>query len=816
MLRTDVKKMRFDRFSADGTVVATAFCALFLALGATVHYGWWHSTVWAHPSVGLRFYILVGVLFLSFLTSLTMGQKWPVILFPLGLLAANGGFGAISSVVWIWMSALCLGRLVADGLRARVPDGHTATIAALGFASLSTAISVLSHFPVNRPVIYFVLLALPVAYRWRYLLSAVSGILVALTNKDGQSSLGERVGVATVMSGVTLCVILTLLPDVGHDALSTHLNIPVRMLESAQWKFDVREYVWAVMPFGVDWLYVPAYFFGGELAARLLNTSFLFSTAVLIFQVVARTGGRSVGLLCAAILLTLPISNLEINTLFIECGLAYFFCVIFVEAVWAESGFPGQWVVLGGLVGFSCAIKLPALLLLPFVLGSAIIAVGNKKFESVSMKSVVPAVAIFIVFCSAPYVVAWYKTGNPVFPFFNQIFKSPYFDSGAAFTNPIYVKNIGVESVWESTLKSEVFGEFGNSGALGLFALVAMPTAFAAALLRRHVVAFAALITLLGYSYLIFRNQAYLRYVFPVVSLALMLLGWSLSLDARRRSVDWLLFTLVIVNVLRWPVGHWTLAPFEVDWAWSAEARDRYFSRSQPAALAGQILAKLKSESGKRIALFGVVPAYAYFPSGTVADVWHSWPFWRAAVGELSLRPRLARASIDIVVFPVGTGWRFEREAIDLSDELFSIDGVRVGRVKPEALFGVETIPVTKPALDIEGWHAQTHRRDNEGVWASVSAPVIRVVDVGGRTSFFLSTSVRCAKSQLFRSQINWLDDKGNIIRPDIAVHQCSGDVASVKRVIRVPDGARSAVVLGSSHDDREVEFLEISLKAPG
>ena len=38
------------------------------------------------------------------------------------------------------------------------------------------------------------------------------------------------------------------------------------------------------------------------------------------------------------------------------------------------------------------------------------------------------AVALGAAIAAPPYVTAWVKAGNPVFPYFNDVFRSPHYD----------------------------------------------------------------------------------------------------------------------------------------------------------------------------------------------------------------------------------------------------------------------------------------------------------------------------------------------------------------------------------------------------
>ena len=79
-----------------------------------------------------------------------------------------------------------------------------------------------------------------------------------------------------------------------------------------------------------------------------------------------------------------------------------------------------------------------------------------------------------------PYAYAWRITGNPVFPYFNGIFKSPLFPV-TNFESSLYPGGISVRDFFDLTFASGHYLE-GGDGALGF----AVPLLLPAGLLRRR------------------------------------------------------------------------------------------------------------------------------------------------------------------------------------------------------------------------------------------------------------------------------------------------------------------------------------------
>jgi hypothetical protein len=354
---------------------------------------------------------------------------------PLLLYAGAAGLGPVVAVVWFWSCATSIGAYLITATRqgkAPLTDSFwSIRHAAVGFAVCGALIATLAHYPVCSPLVFlglFSALAIAAAQALQRQGVSVMPVKPGLTRNY---SWNDSLLTAMLLLGVTMVVTVTLLPDVGHDALSFHLNVPARMLASGLWRFDVTEYVWAVMPFGADWLYVPPYFLGGEQAARLMNSSFLLGLSYAAYRML--TGvleiSKLTSLAMPSILLTLPLAMLEVGSAYIEAPLAFFFMLALTEIAGEKSASAqptGRWIVLGVLAGYICAIKLPGVLLIPLLGLLALWRAYEGKFERYRWSSLLLGFGVFLLFSVPTYLVAWYKTGNPVFPFFNSLFKSPF------------------------------------------------------------------------------------------------------------------------------------------------------------------------------------------------------------------------------------------------------------------------------------------------------------------------------------------------------------------------------------------------------
>jgi len=110
-----------------------------------------------------------------------------------------------------------------------------------------------------------------------------------------------------------------------------------------------------------------------------------------------------------------------------------------------------------------------------------------------------------LVACSAPpYAVAWAKTGNPVFPFLNERFRSPLLPAGAEIRDSRFHRPLTWRTAYDLTFHTNLYYE-GQRGSFGFQQMIFAALAIAAALVvRRRAVVAAAGIALVA-SFLILR-----------------------------------------------------------------------------------------------------------------------------------------------------------------------------------------------------------------------------------------------------------------------------------------------------------------------
>ena len=488
-------------------------CSIAVCIAVTL---WGLSnSVWSHrESVSLNF---AGVSLIAICAGSRLYGRPPLVVGAgcLSLLAlASGAVWPLVVAVWFAVASTLLGSWV---LRAFGADAGSWTRGLLIGAGLyGTTAGLLAHFPVNYPGLYAFALVVPVL---------VNRQLVATWMSAGAEWL-SRLRCTPVSNTHWLDVFISmvaivhfavaLMPEVGHDALAMHLFVPGHLAQRHAWGFDAATYVWAVMPMLGDWLFSIGYMLGGETAARLINVGFIFLLGLLIRDLVIWARGTEVGARWAVLLfLSTPLTFAESSSLFIESVWASFIVagsLSLFKLISSDGRQRGDWMASGILFGSALATKAVtftalAVLLIPLMLKF------RGWFRRSSFRDMALAAVFFTGLGAVPYATAWALTGNPVFPFFNAVFASPFYPT-ENFQDTRFGSGVSWDVIYDATFHTGIFME-ALPGAVGFqWLLLFVPAILAALAFRRRRVlllfAVGSLTILLAFQF-----TAYLRYVFP-------------------------------------------------------------------------------------------------------------------------------------------------------------------------------------------------------------------------------------------------------------------------------------------------------------
>ncbi len=546
-----------------------------LALGIWSN-GLFRQPVWT-PS-GLR----ALVIFSGVYWALAWGApRYARILLPAAML-----LWAMISAGWLAGLSVILMIAGAYGFGSLVAAGPTAIAAGLGFYAVLT--SVLVRFPLHSRIPYWLLVA--------------AGLYLARHCRPTVRIHFLPFYLASIH------LLAALFPEVGSDSLSIRLTIPAWVETHGKWDFDPSHFSWSLMPMNGDWAFSFAYLLGGgESAARLLNLALILLTAWTIYGIARRFAGEEASLLAATLFLSTPVTYFLSGSLFVESFWTLMICAALAavagESLWLTAGF----------LGVAIASKLLAVIFAVPLAAAAIWKAVRRK----ALPAAAAAAVFTLVLGIPPYVEAWVKTGNPVFPLMNSVFRSPLFSTVMPVTDVRYPPALTWNFFWTATFASSRYLD-GHDGSLGFhYLLLILPACW---LWRRS--PWLARVTLAAATIsgaAILSQMGYLRYLLPALALSCAAFAFTIDTLRARRAA----FVIIGLNVYFLAASSFYTRDFWMP-PWS---RDAYLREAAPIRSLVEFLNK--EAPGQPVAFLDddVIAGLAGKPW---TASWHTWTFLAA------------------------------------------------------------------------------------------------------------------------------------------------------------------------------------------
>ena len=622
-------------------------------------YGFWSESLFEQETwspVGLDRLAQVGTVYM--LAAVAVYFWKPFFATPLFLLlAALYSFAAVGPlallcVLFFLCSSFLLGRLLFPGEGAL--DDLLALLLGIGIWML--LIGAAAHFPVNTPLTYLAALSIPFVVGRRLIRPGLGTVLSRF--RPQPISLSSYTALLLLLFVVLIHYLAALKPEVSHDGLSMHMVIASRLAAHSVWPFDVQEFVWAVMPMGGDWAFCGVYMLGGEYAARLLNLSFFLMIAGLVFVASRRWLPLAGALLLTALFATTPLVQLVTGSLFVENVWAVFVTAA-VLSLWKYHAThrTAYFVLAGVFLGCSMQVKYGSWALLPAALSLVVVEWKRaRRAGRTSSVALVTLPALLIVFAAPPYLTAFVETGNPVYPFLNNVFQSPYFDATRALRDIRWPVGLDWSTPYNITFRSGRYLE-SQAGSFGFQYLLFLPLSILLLLRRRSYLAAAALGIGLSYALLTCLYITYLRYLYPVLPLFMIVIAWvAAELRTREIRLYRLLQVLAVMGIFLngyfIPTAGWAHRDLYLNLFDQGEVA-RYIEKRAPQR---PLVEYLNTQvPGAKVAFFTDGPQIAPLEAAAVGGSWHFPEFLKRLRGARSaqdLYVLMEELSIEYFVAP--------------------------------------------------------------------------------------------------------------------------------------------------------------------
>lgn len=219
--------------------------------------------------------------------------------------------------------------------------------------------------------------------------------------------------------GLVGTLLTALAPVTDGDALCYHLQVPKLFLLAGSVGFepDLHE---TVYPLLVELLYAVALAFRGPVACRLLQWMLGLAFAGIVTALARPFLGARARWAGAIALLAPAISNGMTAPLNDVALAAYGNAAILAWTRQRESGRVRSTVLLGICAGLAIGVKYPALVLAGLIGLALLVAGRGGTRRRVGDAALYGLIAVLVGGCW--YLRAYHFTGNPVFPFFRQVF----------------------------------------------------------------------------------------------------------------------------------------------------------------------------------------------------------------------------------------------------------------------------------------------------------------------------------------------------------------------------------------------------------
>ena len=388
-------------------------------------------------------------------------------------------------------------------------SGSVAFTAMLGGVGvIAGLVGWLLPMPLHSAVAYLIAAILVLVAGRHRLREAGRPMLEGWSNAVAEQPLAAGFAVAII----GLAAVPSWLPTLNPDDNAAHLLMARDLLAGSYYRIDASSQVFAVAPWLNNVLHAMTTVLAGAEARSVIGLGWLLAGCVGAHRVAHLLGARGAfPWLAAALYASHPLTAYFGMTLQVDGASTA--VLLHLVASCIELKRDGAWSaspwLIGALCGMLAGLKISNGVYL-LVLGSWLIwhHVSSRQYRRLAL-----LLAFAGVIAGSSYFYATVITGNPLFPLFNGIFKSPYM-AAIDFSDPRWHVGVGIDTFWKLTFSTPSFMEsyIGAAGLSMLALLGAWVVSVASGGWRAALTAFA-----LATGLVVFLQVQYLRYIFPAM-----------------------------------------------------------------------------------------------------------------------------------------------------------------------------------------------------------------------------------------------------------------------------------------------------------
>ena len=475
----------------------------------------------------------------------------------------------------VWVTGICLiaigiGRLVLIRTRMKGSDAGEALIfdAAVGFAVIGYGIFILGICQALYPVIIYSFTAVCAILALAGLLAArrpqSKAPLLPQTDSCKTPAPNRRLVVVInrccfILLAISLlaCAALVLTPEIGQDALTYHIGVPKMFLEH-HGIYSIPGNIFANYPFFGEMLYI----WGVSLWGEILPKGTHFAIAGFILFSMWKFGKRYVhenSFDFLPLLLFFTIPSVFINAHVAYCDLIltfYVFVSLYAFVNWFHTE-DTLWLILCALFsGISMSTKYGGLSF-PFIGTLGVLWVCKKM--GISSRKAVHLLFVYILFSfitGAPfYLKNWIVTGNPLYPFFYQIFGGKGWSLQQAGYYDVFIKSLGMGRdlldylllPWNLSFRARMNSPFFD-GIIGPAFILILPFAIG---MRKVSIEIKILLVYCLLAFIFWASSAQqIRYLMPIFPFLAIIASLTFSYYRNKKAIFTLLCVFITTGLL--------------------------------------------------------------------------------------------------------------------------------------------------------------------------------------------------------------------------------------------------------------------------
>lgn len=427
--------------------------------------------------------------------------------------------------------------------------------------SIGTGLGILSMGVFTLAVVQFLNRSCIIAFLIAVAVAAVFGWWSFLEERPRKiphfrfGTLDRCAGILILIS-LFAAILIASTPAFRNDELSYHLAVPRHYLAKGGFYF-IPGNLFSNYPLNGEMLYVVCLVLGGDILAKGLHFALSLLTLEAMRQLIRRhlpeTGPRLLPLL---IFITTPSVLITAGLAYTDLFLAaYAFLALYAFINWYESEETGWLVLSGALTGLAMGSKYGGLLL-P-LLGLLGVLFGTRRHR-LGPRGALRRMGAYglaaLLLGSGFYVKNWILTGNPLYPFFFDLFGGRGWSSEQARYYDLFLHELGMGRTlmdylllpWNLSIHAKLHSTRFD-GVLGPVFLLTLPFLVG---LRSFPSRIKILILYSGFSFLfwIFSVQQ-IRYLIPALPASAVLAGYVVSRYRERKAVFTFLILLVGASI---------------------------------------------------------------------------------------------------------------------------------------------------------------------------------------------------------------------------------------------------------------------------